>query len=91
MVNTVNLALTIVTLFIIYANYEAEKHEKEELEKLASRATISTLNANLATFNERSNRLELDNVEIERLMRQCERDNCALHTKLEQIKMLRKV
>merc|ERR1711935_419695 len=90
-VNTVNLALTIVTLFIIYANYEAEKHEKEELEKLASRATISTLNANLATFNERSNRLELDNVEIERLMRQCERDNCALHTKLEQIKMLRKV
>ena len=90
-VNTVNLILTIVTLFIIYANYEAEKHEKEEREKLANRAVITKLNETVATLTDRAISLELDNVNVERLMRQIERDNCALHTKLEQIRMLRKV
>merc|ERR1712179_324550 len=85
-VNTVNLILTIVTLFIIYANYEAEKHEKEEREKLANRAVITKLNETVATLTDRAISLELDNVNVERLMRQIERDNCGLHTKLEQIR-----
>ena len=45
----------------------------------------------LSTFDSRGQTIEMETINLERLMRQIERDNCVLHTKLAQIRELEKL
>ena len=65
-----------------------EKAEKEKVEKAENREKIASSLDKLATFDEKGLELELMNSKLEFLMRKIERDNCALHSKIHEIKQV---